>query len=102
LIVPENKLESYAILSAMLPTYFWFQMKELVDIGCGIRLTEEESRNSVRDALIAAIKTFFDSGMQPDEVMDLIPVKPIGEHEMKIKAIYQDKLIPLFEKIKSY
>ena len=100
--VPENKLESYAILSAMLPTYFWFQMKELVDIGCGIRLTEEESRNSVRDTLIAAIKTFFDSGMQPDEVMDLIPVKPIGEHEVQINAIYQDKLIPMFEKIKSY
>ena len=97
----ENKLESYAILSAMLPTYFWFQMKELVDIGCGIGLTEEESRNSVRDSLIAAIKTFFDSGMQPDEVMDLIPVKPIGEYENQIVSCYKDKLIPLYDKIKS-
>jgi len=25
--VPEQKLESYAIMSAMLPTYFWFQWK---------------------------------------------------------------------------
>ena len=31
--VSEEKLESYAIMSAMLPTYFWFQWKELAEIG---------------------------------------------------------------------
>ena len=31
--VSEEKLESYAIMSAMLPTYFWFQWKELSEIG---------------------------------------------------------------------
>jgi len=98
--VPEPKLESYAIMSAMLPTYFWFQWKELIDLGCKIGLTEDESHNSVRDTMLAALRTYFYSGLRPDEVMDLIPVKPIGEHEAQIKAIYNDKLIPLFEKIK--
>lgn len=98
--VPEQKLESYAIMSAMLPTYFWFQIKELIEIGSRIGLSEEESQNSVRDSLVAAIKTYFYSGLQPDEVMDLIPVKPIGEHEMQIKAIYSEKLLPLYERIK--
>ena len=98
--VPEQKLESYAIMSAMLPTYFWFQWKELLEIGTQIGLTQEESENALKDTVFAAIRTYFYSGMKPDEVMDLIPVKPIGEHEPQIKAIYRDKLIPLFEKIK--
>jgi len=98
--VPEHKLESYAIMSAMLPTYFWFQWKELIDIGTQIGLTAEESQNTVRDTLLAAIRTYFYSGLQPDQVIDLIPVKPIGEHEAQIKAIFNDKLVPLYEKIK--
>jgi len=44
--------------------------------------------------------TYFYSGLTPDEVIDLVPVKPIGDSEAQIKAIYRDKLIPLFEKIK--
>ena len=98
--VPEHKLESYAIMSAMLPTYFWFQWKELIEIGCRIGLTEDESRNSVRDTMLAALRTYFYSGLTPDEVIDLIPVKPIGENEAQIKDIYSDKLLSLFEKIK--
>jgi pyrroline-5-carboxylate reductase len=42
----------------------------------------------------------YRSGMRPDDVMDLIPVKPIGENEEQIKAIYQEKLTGLFQKIK--
>ena len=42
--VSEEKLESYAIMSAMLPTYFWFQWKELAEIGQKIGLTEKESK----------------------------------------------------------
>jgi len=98
--VPEDKLESYAIMSAMLPTYFWFQWKELVEIGQKIGLSEIESKNSINDTLIASLKLMFKSGLSPQEVMDLIPVKPIGEHEAQISEIYKTKLIGLFEKIK--
>ena len=42
----------------------------------------------------------FKSGLSPAEVIDLIPVKPIGEHELQITEIYKTKLIGLFEKIK--
>jgi pyrroline-5-carboxylate reductase len=98
--VPEEKLESYAIMSAMLPTYFWFQWKELADIGQKIGLSEEESNNSINDTLIASLNLMFKSGLTPQEVMDLIPVKPIGEHEAQITEIYKTKLISLFEKIK--
>ncbi len=98
--VPEIKLESYAIMSAMLPTYFWFQWKELIDLGCQIGLTEDESNNSVRDTMLAALRTYFYSGLKSDEVIDLIPVKPIGDNEAQIKTIYNEKLLSLFGKIK--
>jgi pyrroline-5-carboxylate reductase len=42
----------------------------------------------------------FKSGLTIQDVMDLIPVKPIGEHEVQIAEIYRTKLIGLFEKIK--
>ena len=98
--VSEEKLESYAIMSAMLPTYFWFQWKELVEIGQKIGLSEKESNDSINDTLVASLNLMFKSGLTPAEVMDLIPVKPIGEHETQISEIYKTKLIGLFEKIK--
>ena len=98
--VPEEKLESYAIMSAMLPTYFWFQWKELTDIGVKIGLTEEESKNSIHKTILASLNLMFKSDLTTTEVMNLIPVKPIGEHEAQIAEIYSSKLLSLFEKIK--
>jgi pyrroline-5-carboxylate reductase len=98
--VSEEKLESYAIMSAMLPTYFWFQWKELAEIGQKIGLTETESQNSIHETLLASLKIMYKSALTPLEVMDLIPVKPIGEHESQITEIYKTKLISLFDKIK--
>ena len=63
-------------------------------------LSEEESKASVHQTLVAAIDLMFDSGLSPEKVMDLIPVKPIGEHQGQITEIYQNKLMGLFEKIK--
>ena len=96
----EEKLEGYALLSAMLPTYFWFQWNELEIIGMQMGLSETECRESIYETLNAALNTMYHSGMKPEEVMDLIPVKPIGENEDQVKAIYQEKLLGLYQKIK--
>lgn len=98
--VPEEKLESYAIMSAMLPTYFWFQWKELLAIGSQIGLNEKECSDSIQETIIASLNLMFKSELSAAQVMDLIPVKPIGEHEGQITEIYKTKLIGLFEKIK--
>ena len=98
--VAEEKLESYAIMSAMLPTYFWFQWNELASIGQKIGLTEKEAKDSINDTLFASLNLMYKSGLSPKEVIDLIPVKPIGEHETQINEFYNSKLIGLFEKIK--
>ena len=42
----------------------------------------------------------FNSDLSPEQVMDLIPVKPIGEYQTQITEIYQSKLLTLYEKIK--
>ena len=98
--VAEQKLEAYAILSAMLPTYFWFQWKELIRLGEPMGLTDEESTAAIHQTLLAAINLYFESGLTPEKVIDLIPVKPIGENQSQITEIYQAKLMGLFEKIK--
>ena len=96
----EEKLEGYALLSAMLPTYFWFQWNELELIGMQMGLSESECKESIYETLNAALNTMYHSGMKPEEVMDLVPVKPIGENEDQVKAIYQEKLMGLYQKIK--
>jgi len=96
----EGKLESYAIVSAMLPTCFWFQWQEMEHIALETGLTEEEAQKAVYSTLNKALKLYYKSGLTPAEVMDLIPVKPIGENETEIKSILNTKLLGLFNKIK--
>jgi pyrroline-5-carboxylate reductase len=98
--VKEENLEAYAILAAMGPTYFWFQLYEIMDICASFGLSEEEIKSTIPLMLEGSIKTIFDSGLKPAEVIDLIPVKPIGEEEENIRNIYKTKLIPLFKKLK--
>jgi pyrroline-5-carboxylate reductase len=97
----ESKLEGYAIVSAMLPTYFWFQWQEMEKIALETGLSEKEAKKAVQQTLKKALKLYYKSDLTPAEVMDLIPVKPIGENETEIKNILNTKLIGLFGKIKA-
>ena len=99
--VPESKLEAYAIISAMAPTYFWFQWKKLCDIGEKIGLDKEASAQAVSATMNAALNTMFTSGLSWKEVSDLIPVKPIGDYEDEIMNMFEQKLVGLYNKISS-
>jgi pyrroline-5-carboxylate reductase len=96
----EYKLEGYALVSAMLPTYFWFQWEELEAIAVQTGLSPEEAQKAISSTLKRAVDLYFKSGLTSAEVMDLIPVKPIGENEEEIKNTLNTKLLGLFEKIK--
>lgn len=96
----ERKLEAYAIASAMLPTYFWFQWNEMEKISQEMGLTARESRETVYETLKSSLELLYHSGLNYSEVIDLIPVKPIGEDEAQIKEILNGKLLALFDKIK--
>ncbi|MBN2698754.1 MAG: NAD(P)-binding domain-containing protein [Bacteroidales bacterium] len=98
--VEESMLEGYAIVSAMLPTCFWFQWKKMEDLAQQMGFGEEEARKVIRKTLERSVRLYFNSGLTPEEVMDLIPVKPIGEHEDQIREILDTQLLELYNKIK--
>jgi len=98
--VEESKLEAYAMVSAMLPTYFWFQWEKMAEIAEKTGLSAGEAKKTIKETLERSLSLFYESGLTPDEVIDLIPVKPIGEKEEEIKTIYESMLMGLFEKIR--
>lgn len=98
--VEEDKLEAYAIVTAMGPTYLWFQWNELRSLGESFGMSAGEAGTGVAEMVAGAVKTLLGSGMSPQEVMDLIPVKPLGEEEANIKAMYRARLEPLYKKLK--
>lgn len=98
--VDEEKLEAYAVITAMGPTYFWFQFYELEELGKTFGMTPKEVKEGLAKMMKGALKTMTDSGLSPSEVMDLIPVKPLGEEETNIRNIYRTKLQGLYSKLK--
>jgi len=99
-IVDEDTLEIYAIITAMGPTYFWFQWAKLVEMAVSFGLQRNEAERAVASMLHGAVKTMFDSGMSVHEVMDLIPVKPLADYETVLDEAYQSKLSALFAKLR--
>ncbi|MGE5498245.1 MAG: pyrroline-5-carboxylate reductase family protein [Syntrophothermus sp.] len=97
--VPEEKLEAYAILTAMGPTYFWFQLYELKSIAEDFGLTKEEAEEGIKSMMEGTLRTMF-SDMTPQEVMDLVPVRPLGEDEEIIKGIFRSRLPQVFNRIR--
>ena len=98
--VPEETLEAYALISAIGPTYFWFQIQTLRELAVEFGLSEKDSVEAIELMMDGAVKTLFHSGMDPDAVMDLVPVKPLGEKEQEIRQMYTEKLRALYTKIK--
>lgn len=99
-IVAEENLECYAILTAMGPTYLWFQLYELQKISESFGLTPKEVEDGILKMTTGAVATMYKSGLAPEEVMDLVPLKPLGEEEDNIKNVYNTKLTALFKKLK--
>lgn len=98
-VVPERSLEAYAILAAMGPTYFWFQWQELRQMAAAFGLSAEEADGALRSMLLGAVRTFFDAGLSPAQVLDLVPVKPLAEAEPSILQAYRDTLPALHARL---
>jgi pyrroline-5-carboxylate reductase len=96
----ESKLEAYAVISGMLPTYFWFQWYDLIETAEQIGLSGLESKEAIQQTLHAAIDVMFKTGLSEEEVLDLIPVKPLEDNEVQISKMLKNKLIGFFTKIK--
>ncbi|HWH69581.1 MAG TPA: NAD(P)-binding domain-containing protein [Candidatus Sulfotelmatobacter sp.] len=98
--VAEEKLEGYAVLSAMGPTYFWFQLQALREVAAGFGLSEAEITPALKRMVCGATRTLLESGLTPTEVMNLIPVKPLADMEPQVTEMYRTRLPGVYQKIK--
>jgi len=98
--VAETTLEGYALLTAMGPTYLWFQLQALREVAAGFGLSDAEIVPALKRMVCGATRTLLESGLTPAEVMDLIPVKPLAEMESQVTEMYRTRLSALYQEIK--
>lgn len=98
--VAEEKLEAYALLSAMGPTYLWFQLQALREVASSFGLADAEIAPALKRMVCGGTRTLVESGLTPSEVMDLIPVKPLAEMEAQVSEMYRTRLPALYQKMK--
>lgn len=97
--VEESKLEAYAVLTAMGPTYFFFQFYELTRIAKGFGFSEDEASAAIRAMLSGSVATAFDSGLKSERVLDLVSSRPLAANEEAIKAMYETALRGIYAKL---
>lgn len=96
----ERKLEAFAVLTGMGPTYFWPILYELVELAESFGLTRSEAISGVRHMLAGTVATMSESGLGAEAVQDLVPVKPLADVVPSILDAYRTKLSAVFDKIK--
>jgi pyrroline-5-carboxylate reductase len=99
--VPERDLEAYAILTAMGPTYLWFQWYELLALAEDFGLERAPATHALAEMFRGTLRTALDSGLSPEEVMDLVPVRPLAQDEEAIKGAYRLRLRSIWERIRA-
>jgi pyrroline-5-carboxylate reductase len=87
------------VIAAMGPTYFWFQWHALRELAESFGLPAADADRALRAMLDGAVRTFFDAGLTPEEVLDLVPVKPLAELEGQILQAYREVLPALHAKL---
>jgi len=98
--VAEEKLEAYALTTAMGPSYLWYQLYELHAVAQACGLSKDEACAGILQMVHGVAATMGGAGLSAQEVMDLIPVKPLADLEPVVAEAYRTKLPALFEKIR--
>jgi len=98
-VVGESTLEAYAVTAAMGPTYLWFQLYELRELARSFGLSETAAATAVEQMTRGALAT-MNSGLAPAEIMDLVPVRPLGEAEPVFVDAYRTRLTAVMDRIR--
>ena len=99
-VVEEPMLEAYAVTAAMGPTYLWFQLYALQEMGRSFGLSDDAAAAAVVQMTRGALDTMAESGLTPAEVMDLVPVHPLGEDEPAFLDAYRTRLSAVMDRIR--
>jgi pyrroline-5-carboxylate reductase len=97
--VDEGTIEAYALISAMGPTYLWFQLDLLRQMAIEFGLSEAAARQAVAAMVHGAVATLLESDLSAQQVLDLVPVKPLAADEATIVELYRRRLAPLYAKL---
>jgi len=84
--VAEETFEAYAIIAAMGPTYFWPQWLELESLAAEFGLRHHDAHSALRAMTVGAVEMLTSCQLAPDEVVDLIPVKPLADFEPELRG----------------
>jgi pyrroline-5-carboxylate reductase len=95
-MVDERCLEAYAILTALGPTYFWFQWQALRDLGRSFGLQSAEVDAGLSAMLDGARRMMFDAGLSPGAIRDAISTAPLADAEGQIVGALRTRLTALF------
>jgi pyrroline-5-carboxylate reductase len=98
--VAEDKLEAYAVLTAMGPTYLWFQLQVLRELAAGFGLDDAQIAPALKAMVCGATQTLMESGLSPADVINLIPVKPWAAMEPQVTETFRTCLPAIYQKIK--
>jgi pyrroline-5-carboxylate reductase len=99
-VVDEAALEAYAVISAMGPTYLWFQLQAVRDLAREFGLSAEAADAAVEAMVAGTTATLLHAGLPPAEVMDLVPVRPMAEDEPAIRAAIDARLRAIHAKLR--
>ncbi len=99
--VEEATLEAYAVLTAMGPTYLWFQLQELRELGTRFGLPGAAVDAALAGMARGATATLLESGLQPNDVLETVPVHPLKEREAAIRTAYEEVLPALWTRLKA-
>lgn len=99
-VVDEKLIEPYAVISAMGHTYFWYQLQQLAELGISYGMSETDVKETITCMIDGTTQTLFNSGLSYEQVVDLVPVKPMSEYENTIKEFYRNNLNAIYQKIK--
>lgn len=99
--VEEATLETYAVISAMGPTYLWFQLQAIRELAQEFGLSAKAADAALEAMVQGAAATLLRSGLSPREVMDLVPVRPMAEDEAAIRTAIESRLRAVHAKLRS-
>jgi len=99
--VAEHLIETYAVISAMGPTYFGFQFAEVAALAKSFGLDDAAARQALRAMLIGTADLLFASDVPQEKALDLVPVRPMAEHEPAIKQMLKTQLGGIYAKLTS-
>jgi len=98
--VNENVLEAYAIVTGMGPTYLWPQLFELRSFLRETGLPDEAIHVALGEMIQGAVSVMFESDLSEEQIMDLIPVKPLADIEPSLRETYHTRLREFLAKLR--